>query len=331
MRDTVRQYVRERVLPVVADLVERGELPRGLGTGWGGLGLLAACTLEGYGCAGASAWATGSPASSSRRATRGCARSCRSRDRWRCSPIWRFGSEEQKEEWLPRMAAGEAIGCFGLTEPDAGSDPGSMRTRARRDGEDWMLNGTKMWITNGSMADVAIVWARTEEGIRGFLVPTDTPGVHNAGHPQEAVPARLGDVGADPRRRAPPGRGHAARRARLKGPLSCLGEARFGIVSAPTAPAAPATRRPWTTRGSGTVRQADRRLPAHPGQARGDARRGQPGRAAGAAPRADEGRGPAAARARAPRQAGQRQRGAVGGARGAPGARGATGSRSSTR
>ena len=90
--------------------------------------------------------------------------------------IWRWGSEEQKAEWLPRMAAGEAIGCFGLTEPDAGSDPGSMRTRARRVGADWVLNGTKMWITNGSMADVAIVWAQTDEGIRGFVVPTATPG-----------------------------------------------------------------------------------------------------------------------------------------------------------
>ena len=91
-------------------------------------------------------------------------------------PIWKFGSEEQKQEWLPRMAAGEAIGCFGLTEPDFGCDPASMRTRARRDGDDWVLNGTKMWITNGGIADVAVVWAQTDDGVRGFVVPTDTPG-----------------------------------------------------------------------------------------------------------------------------------------------------------
>ena len=117
--------------------------------------------------------------------------------------IWRWGSEEQKQEWLPRMAAGEAIGCFGLTEPDAGSDPGSMRTRARRDGDDWILHGQKMWITNGSIADVAVVWAVTDEGVRGFLVPARHHGLHHPGHPPQAVAARLGHLRAAARRRAP--------------------------------------------------------------------------------------------------------------------------------
>ena len=117
--------------------------------------------------------------------------------------IWRWGIEEQKQEWLPRMAAGEAIGCFGLTEPDAGSDPGSMRTRARRDGADWILHGQKMWITNGSIADVAVVWARTDEGIRGFLVPRGTAGLHAPRTSTEAVAARVGHLRAAARRRAP--------------------------------------------------------------------------------------------------------------------------------
>ena len=111
--------------------------------------------------------------------------------------IWRWGSEEQKERWLPAMHAGEAIGCFGLTEPDAGSDPGSMRTHARRDGSDWILNGTKMWITNGTIADVAVVWARTEDGeINGFLVEKGMPGLRGAGDEAQAVAARVGHVGA---------------------------------------------------------------------------------------------------------------------------------------
>jgi glutaryl-CoA dehydrogenase len=145
-------------------------------------------------------------------------------------PIWRFGSDEQKERWLPRMATGELIGCFGLTEPDSGSDPGSMRTAARRDGGDWILSGTKMWITNGGIADVAIVWARTDEGIRGFVVPRDTPGfstkdVHRKLSLRASVTSELvfEDCRLPPDAMLPEARG-------LSGPLSVLDEARFGIV-----------------------------------------------------------------------------------------------------
>jgi glutaryl-CoA dehydrogenase len=144
--------------------------------------------------------------------------------------IWKWGSEEQKSEWLPRMAAGEAIGCFGLTEPDAGSDPGSMRTRARRDGGDWILTGTKMWITNGSIADVAVVWARADDGIRGFLVERDTPGftapeIHKKLSLRASVTSELvlDDVRV-------PSSAMLPEAESLRGPLSCLNEARYGIV-----------------------------------------------------------------------------------------------------
>jgi glutaryl-CoA dehydrogenase len=144
--------------------------------------------------------------------------------------IWRWGSEEQKQEWLPRMAAGEAIGCFGLTEPDAGSDPGSMRTRARRDGEDWILHGQKMWITNGSVADVAVVWAQTDDGVRGFLVPQGTKGfttqdIHKKLSLRASVTSELllDDVRL-------PADAVLPEVSSLKGPLSCLNEARYGIV-----------------------------------------------------------------------------------------------------
>jgi glutaryl-CoA dehydrogenase len=145
-------------------------------------------------------------------------------------PIWQFGSEEQKQEWLPPMAAGEVIGCFGLTEPDSGSDPSAMRTHARRDGDDWVLNGTKMWITNGGVADVAVVWARTDDGIGGFLVPTDTPGfstndIHQKLSLRASVTSELvlDDVRLPDANRLP---GVSS----MRGPLSCLNEARFGIL-----------------------------------------------------------------------------------------------------
>ena len=144
--------------------------------------------------------------------------------------IHRWGSEEQKQEWLPKMAAGEAIGCFGLTEPDSGSDPGSMRTRARRDGDDWILHGSKMWITNGSVADVAVVWATTEDGVRGFLVPAGTPGfttqdIHQKLSLRASITSELllDDVRLPASAQLPEAAG-------LKGPLSCLNEARYGIV-----------------------------------------------------------------------------------------------------
>ena len=144
--------------------------------------------------------------------------------------IWKWGSEEQKQQWLPRMAAGDAVGCFGLTEPDSGSDPSSMRTRARRDGDDWVLNGAKMWITNGSIADVAVVWARTDEGVRGFLVPAGTkgfsaPAIHKKLSLRASVTSEL--VLDDVRL---PADAMLPEATSLRGPLSCLNEARFGIV-----------------------------------------------------------------------------------------------------
>jgi glutaryl-CoA dehydrogenase len=145
-------------------------------------------------------------------------------------PIHAFGSEEQKQEWLPQMAAGDAIGCFGLTEPDAGSDPSAMRTHARRDGEDWVLNGTKMWITNGGIADVSVVWAKTDDGVRGFLVPRDTPGfstvdIHQKLSLRASVTSSLilDDVRLPDAAVLPGIKG-------MRGPLSCLNEARFGIL-----------------------------------------------------------------------------------------------------
>ena len=164
IRDTVRAYVREQLLPDVADWFEAGTLPsRELARGLGELGLLG-MHLEGYGCAGSSAVAYGLACLELEAGDSGLRSLVSVQGSLSMFAIWRYGSEEQKQEWLPRMAAGEAIGCFGLTEPDAGSDPGSMRTRARRDGDDWILNGTKMWITNGSVADVAVVWARDRRG-----------------------------------------------------------------------------------------------------------------------------------------------------------------------
>ena len=174
IRDLVRDWVastssRHR------GLVRAGEFPQEVAKELGTLGLLG-MHLEGYGCPGANAVSYGLACLELEAGDCGF-RSFVSVQGSLCMfPIWRFGTEEQKQRWLPRMAAGEVIGCFGLTEPDFGSDPASMRTRARRDGDDWILNGTKMWITNGCVADVAIVWAHTDDGIRGFLVPTDTPG-----------------------------------------------------------------------------------------------------------------------------------------------------------
>jgi glutaryl-CoA dehydrogenase len=145
-------------------------------------------------------------------------------------PIWEFGSEDQKQTWLPGMAAGDIIGCFGLTEPDSGSDPSSMRTGARKDGSDWIINGTKMWITNGNVADVAIVWARTDEGIRGFIVPTDTPGfTANLIHRKASLRASItSELVLDNVR--VPGDFVLPGVSSMRGPLSCLSEARFGIL-----------------------------------------------------------------------------------------------------
>ncbi len=229
IRDTVRAYVRDRLLPQVPEWFERGVLPREIAKGFGELGLLG-MHLEGYGCAGASAVSYGLACLELEAGDSGLRSFVSVQGSLSMFAIWRYGTEEQKREWLPRMAAGEAIGCFGLTEPDAGSDPGSMRTRARRDGSDWILNGAKAWITNGSMADVAVVWARTDEGVRGFLVPAGTPGfstqdIHRKLSLRASVSSELilDDVRL-PEGAALPGA------TGLRAPLSCLSEARFGIV-----------------------------------------------------------------------------------------------------
>ena len=226
---TVRDWVRRRFLPIVDDAWRAGGLPPELAGELGGLGLLG-MHLEGYGCAGASATAYGRACRELEAGDSGLRSLVSVQGSLAMFAIHRFGSEEQRERWLPRMASGELIGCFGLTEPDAGSDPGAMRTSARRDGEGWVLNGTKMWITNGSRAGVAVVWARAEEGIRGFLVPAGTEGfravdVHDklslvASTTSELIleDCRLGEDALLPGANS------------LRGPLACLSEARYGIV-----------------------------------------------------------------------------------------------------
>ncbi|WP_327730933.1 acyl-CoA dehydrogenase family protein [Streptomyces sp. NBC_00487] len=230
IRDTVAAFVRDRVTDHVAGWFEAGTFPTAeLGPEIGKLGLLG-MHLEGYGCAGASATAYGVACRELEAADSGLRSFVSVQGSLVMFPIHRYGSEEQKQEWLPKLASGEAIGCFGLTEPDQGSDPGGMRTVAKCDGEDWILNGTKMWITNGSIADIAVVWARTEDGIRGFLVPKDTPGfttseIHSKLSLRASVTAELHleDVRLPDSAVLPGVTG-------LRGPLSCLSEARFGIL-----------------------------------------------------------------------------------------------------
>jgi glutaryl-CoA dehydrogenase len=230
IRDTVRQFVGERVLPDVGDWFEQGILPRELLGELAKLGLYG-MHLEGYGCAGAGAVSYGLACLELEAADSGVRSLVSVQGSLAMYAIWRWGSEEQKERWLPAMHAGEAIGCFGLTEPDAGSDPGSMRTHARRDGSDWVLNGAKMWITNGTVADVAVVWARTDDGaIRGFLVERGMPGfsapeIHKKISLRASVTSELvlQDVRV-PDENVLPGS------TTLRGPLSCLNEARYGIV-----------------------------------------------------------------------------------------------------
>src|SRR5919106_2018152 len=175
LRDTVRQFTRERIMPGIEKWFEAGEFPREMATDFGELGLLG-MHLEGYGCAGVNAVSYGLACMELEAGDSGFRSFTSVQGSLAMFPIWKFGSEEQKQRWLPPMAAGEIIGCFGLTEPDFGSDPANMRTSARRDGTDWVLNGNKMWITNGGIADVAVVWAQTDEGVRGFLVPRGAPG-----------------------------------------------------------------------------------------------------------------------------------------------------------
>ncbi|MET7960397.1 acyl-CoA dehydrogenase family protein [Micromonospora zamorensis] len=230
IRDVVRQLVDDRVRPHVADWYEQGQVPaRELAREFGKLGLLG-MHLTGYGCAGASAVAYGLACQELEAGDSGLRSLVSVQGSLAMYAIWRYGSEEQKQRWLPSMATGEAIGCFGLTEPDHGSDPASMTTRARRDGDDWVLSGAKMWITNAPIADAAVIWARTDEGVRGFLVPMDTPGV-TAREIRRKMSLRAsvtGEIALDDVRL--PADARLPEAVGLKAPLSCLTEARYGIV-----------------------------------------------------------------------------------------------------
>ncbi|MGW0176812.1 acyl-CoA dehydrogenase family protein [Rhodococcus sp. NPDC003322] len=226
---TVRQLVGEQIKPNVGEWFENHEFPKEMALEFGKLGMLG-MHLEGYGCAGMSAVAYGTACLELEAGDSGARSFVSVQGSLAMFPIWKFGSEEQKQEWLPRMAAGEAIGCFGLTEPDSGSDPSSMRTTAKRDGDDWILGGTKMWITNGSLADVAVIWAMTEEGIRGFVVDTKTPG-YQARKIEKKLSLRASvtaEIVLDNVRL--PGSAVLPNVVGMKGPLSCLNEARFGIL-----------------------------------------------------------------------------------------------------
>jgi glutaryl-CoA dehydrogenase len=234
IRDTVRDFARAELAPHIAEWYDEGTLPDDLAPKLGKLGLLG-MHLEGYGCAGTSATAYGVACRELEAVDSGLRSFVSVQGSLAMYALHRWGSDEQKQEWLPRMATGEAIGCFGLTEPDAGSDPGSMKTRAKKDTpgneqSDWVLNGSKMWITNGTLADVAVVWAQTDEGIRGFAVPTETKGFSAHKIPRKlslraSVTAELAfdDLRLPADAAFPEVRG-------LKGPLSCLNEARYGII-----------------------------------------------------------------------------------------------------
>jgi len=237
LRDTVRRFADERLRPNIQDWFESGRLPaRELAQELGALGLLG-MHLQGYGCQGASASQYGIVCAEIEAVDSGLRSLLSVQGSLAMYAIHAYGSDEQKQRWLPELAKGAALGCFGLTEPDAGSDPGSMRMRARRDGTDWILNGTKMWITNGSIADVAVVWARTEDeadgsrgSVRGFLVEGATPGfaTHDVAHKlslRASVTSELvlADVRLPAQAMLPAARG-------LGAPLGCLNEARFGII-----------------------------------------------------------------------------------------------------
>jgi glutaryl-CoA dehydrogenase len=227
--EAVRSYVQAELAPHVSDWYESGTIPIDIARGLGKLGVLG-MHLDGYGCAGMSATAYGVACRELEAVDSGLRSLVSVQGSLAMFALHRWGTEEHRQEWLPGMAAGEVIGCFGLTESDAGSDPGSMRTTARRAGGDWILNGSKMWITNGTFAHVAIIWAQTDEGIRGFAVPTDAPGfsaheIHRKLSLRASVTAELvlEDVRLPDSAAFPEVRG-------LKGPLSCLNEARYGIL-----------------------------------------------------------------------------------------------------
>ena len=228
-RDAVARFVDQRVLPLISDCFEHARFPRELIPGLAELGVFGS-SLSGYGCAGLSAISYGLIC---RELERGdsALRSLVSVQSSLCMyPIFTYGSEEQKQQWLPAMARGEVLGCFGLTEPHGGSDPANMRTTARRSGDDWVLNGSKMWITNGPIADLAVVWAQAPDGIRGFLVERGTRGfsAQEVSHKFSLRASSTGALFLDDVRI--PQRAALPRAVGIKGPLSCLTQARFGIA-----------------------------------------------------------------------------------------------------
>ena len=228
VRQSLRRFVDERVLPLVRDCYNDGRFPAELIPELGALGVFGA-NLEGYGCAGMSNVEYGLVMQEIERGDSGLRSFVSVQGALVMYPIFTYGSEEQKQKWLPRLQSGKSIGCFGLTEPGFGSNPGGMQTSAKRDGKSWILNGEKTWITNGSLAEIAVVWARTEEGVRGFLVEKGTPGystsdIHGKLSMRASVTSSLAfaDCRVDEGAMLPLAKG-------LKGPLSCLTQARFGI------------------------------------------------------------------------------------------------------
>ena len=229
VKDSVARMVDEKVLPVIREAFENHEFPRDLIGEVAGLGLLGS-SIEGYDCAGMNSVCYGLICQELERGDSGLRSFVSVQSSLVMYPIYAYGSEEQKQRWLPAMAKGEAIGCFGLTEPQGGSDPSNMRTQAKRDGDDWILNGSKMWITNGNLADAAVVWAATEDGVRGFIVEKDMPGfkaqeIENKFSLRASVTSALFfDNVRVPDANVLPGV------VGLKGPLSCLTQARYGIT-----------------------------------------------------------------------------------------------------
>ncbi|MFN7136023.1 MAG: acyl-CoA dehydrogenase family protein [Thermomonas sp.] len=233
VQDTVARFTDEKVLPIIGECFDAGRFPKELVPEIAALGLLGSSLPEKYGCAGLNSVSYGLICQELERGDSGI-RSFVSVQSSLCMyPIYAYGSEEQRQRWLPGMAAGEVIGCFGLTEPHGGSDPANMKTNARRDGGDWVINGSKMWITNGNLADIAIVWAQTDEGIQGFIVEKGMPGFaaqeikHKMSLRASVTSALFFDnVRVPDANRLPNVKG-------LKGPLGCLTQARYGITWGP--------------------------------------------------------------------------------------------------
>ena len=228
-REEVRSFVRQRIEPNIRQWWERAVFPRELVPEMGALGLLG-MHLSGYGCAGKSAVSYGLACMELEAGDSGLRTFVSVQGSLAMSAIHKFGSEEQKQEWLPRMARGEAIGCFGLTEPTAGSDPASMKTFARKDGSDWLINGEKRWIGMGTIADVAVIWAQTDDGVRGFLVPTDTPGFSTRDITSKLSMRASIQCDLTLEDCQLPGSAMLPGAQGLRGPFACLNEARYGIV-----------------------------------------------------------------------------------------------------